>query len=72
MLIAHFMLSSIYDPFYFLLEGSCLAKKKGKQVQVASVAAGEVLMRDLKNTALWVGIAWMVVVVIATIYKSIS
>jgi hypothetical protein len=49
-----------------------LAKKKGKQVQVASVAAGEILMRDLKNTALWVGIAWMVVVAIAILYKSMS
>jgi hypothetical protein len=72
MLVAHFMLSSMYDPFYFLLGGSCLAKKKGKQVQVASVAADEVLMRDLKNTALWVGIAWMVVVAIAILYKSMS
>jgi hypothetical protein len=46
-----------------------LSRKKEKQVQaVVSVDAGKILLRDLQNTALWVGIAWMVVVFIAAIY----
>jgi hypothetical protein len=56
------------ESILFSAGGIFLSRKKEKQVQAASVDVGKILLRDLQNTALWVGIAWMVVVVIAVIY----
>lgn len=51
--------------------GSQLAKKKVKVKRVASVDANGVLMRDMRQTAIWVGIALVVSGILAVVQKSI-
>ncbi|MBD1373366.1 hypothetical protein IC620_13510 [Hazenella sp. IB182357] len=48
-----------------------MARKRKKEKRVASVDAVGVLERDLKNTALWIGISVIVVAVAATITRVI-
>jgi hypothetical protein len=47
-----------------------LARKKQKEPRVAAVDAPAVLMRDLRGTFLWTGIAIMVTAVLALIGKT--
>jgi hypothetical protein len=48
-----------------------LAKKKKKEPRVAAVDPVAVLVRDLKSTALWIGIAVGVVAILAVIQQTI-
>ncbi|MBA4495471.1 hypothetical protein ACFO25_19365 [Paenactinomyces guangxiensis] len=51
--------------------GGNLAKKKKKEPRVAAVDPVGILIRDLKSTALWVGVAVGVTVALAVIQRII-
>ncbi|WP_170840009.1 hypothetical protein [Lihuaxuella thermophila] len=48
-----------------------MAKKKKKEPRIAAVDPVTVLVRDLKSTVLWIGIAIGVVAVLAVIQRTV-
>jgi hypothetical protein len=48
-----------------------LAKKKTQTKRVASIDPNGILVRDLKGTAIWIGVAAVVVAVLAVLERTL-